>query len=243
MDDVILRHEEIRGIHHLVMDHGPNALDRPMMEALHSALRNLTADGAPAVILASAHPTLFCPGWDLKILAEAGREEVSEFLDTFNALILELFSYPGPTAAAISGHSVAAGCLLAIACDLRVMAAGQPRQGLSELNLGVPVPGDCLRMLRARLSSPALDELVFRGEGCTAERARELGIVHRMELEIAKLASRPRRAFVECKKMLLSDVWEDMRAKRPEEVAAFLDCWYEEETKERIAGVASGLNR
>ncbi len=94
MDDVILRHEEIRGIHHLVMDHGPNALDRPMMEALHSALRNLTADGAPAVILASAHPTLFCPGWDLKILAEAGREEVSEFLDTFNALILELFSYP-----------------------------------------------------------------------------------------------------------------------------------------------------
>ncbi len=76
MDDVILRHEEIRGIHHLVMDNGPNALDRPMMEALHSALRNLAADGAPAVILASAHPTLFCPGWDLKILAEAGRKDV-----------------------------------------------------------------------------------------------------------------------------------------------------------------------
>jgi hypothetical protein len=34
-----------------------------------------------------------------------------------------------------------------------------------------------------------------------------------------------------------------MRATRPEEVAAFLDCWYEEETRERIAGVASGLNR
>ena len=59
------------------------------------------------------------------------------------------------------------------------MATGQARQGLSELNLGVPVPGDCLRMLRARLSSPALDDLVFRGEGCTATRARELGVVHR----------------------------------------------------------------
>jgi enoyl-CoA hydratase/carnithine racemase len=251
MGDVILRHEEIRGIHCLVMDNGPNALDRPMMEALHSALQNLAVDGAPAVILASAHPTLFCPGWDLKVLADAGREEVTEFLDSFNALILELFSYPGPTAAAISGHSVAAGCLLALACDLRVMAVGQARQGLSELNLGVPVPGTCLRMLRARLSSPALDELVFRGEGCTAERARELGIVHRIagadetlavtQLEIAKLAGRPPRAFVECKKMLLGEVWEDMRATRPEETAAFLDCWCEEETRERIAGVANSL--
>jgi enoyl-CoA hydratase/carnithine racemase len=93
--------------------------------------------------------------------------------------------------------------------------------------------------------------LVFRGEGCTAERARELGIVHRTagadetlavtDLEISKLASRPRRAFVECKKMLLGDVWEDMRATRPEEAAAFLDCWYEKETRNRIAGVASSL--
>ena len=38
MDDVILQHEEDRGIHRLVMDHGPNALDRPLMEALRSAL-------------------------------------------------------------------------------------------------------------------------------------------------------------------------------------------------------------
>jgi len=82
-------------------------------------------------------------------------------------------------------------------------------------------------------------------------RARELGIVHRTagadetlavtDLEISKLASRPRRAFVECKKMLLGDVWEDMRATRPEEAAAFLDCWYEKETRNRIAGVASSL--
>ena len=251
MDDVILQHEEIRGVHHLVMDNGPNALDRPMMEALRSTLQNLAPQGAPAIVLASAHPTLFCPGWDLKVLADAGRDEVGEFLDTFNALILEFFSYPGPTAAAIRGHSVAGGCLLALTCDLRVMAVGQSRQGLSELNLGVPVPGSCLRMLRARLSSPALDELVFRGEGCTAERAREFGIVHRIagadetlavtQLEIAKLASRPRRAFVETKKMLLGDVWEEMRTHQPEETAAFLECWYEEETVTRIAGVANSL--
>jgi enoyl-CoA hydratase len=252
MADDVLIHEENRGIHRLVMNRGPNALDQTLMSALRSQLGQLVEGGAPAVVLASSHPRLFCPGWNLKHLADAGREEVGEFLQAFNTLILDLFSYPGPTAAAIGGHSVAAGCLLSLCCDLRVMATGQARQGLSELNLGVPVPGGSLRMVRARLSSPALDDLVFRGEGCTATRARELGIVHRTaaeadtlavtELELGKLASRPRRAFVESKRFLFGEVWEAMRRGSAEEDAAFLDCWFENETKERIAGVARQLS-
>jgi enoyl-CoA hydratase/carnithine racemase len=107
-------------------------------------------------------------------------------------------------------------------------------------------------MLRARLSSPALDDLVFRGEGCTATRARELGIVHRTaapsdtqavtEIELGKAAGRPRRAFVATKRMLLADVWDAMRRGLSEEDAAFLECWFEDETKERIAGVARQLS-
>ena len=253
MADEVLVHEESRGIHRLVMDHGPNALDPALMSALRNGLRELAGGGAPAVILASSHPRLFCPGWDLKLLVDADRDQVGDFLREFNFLILDLFSYPGPTAVAIGGHSVAAGCLLSLCCDLRVMATGQARQGLSELNLGVPVPSNSLRMLRSRLSSPALDEIVFRGEGCTATRARELGIVHRTaaapdtmavtEVELAKLAGRPRRAFVETKNFLLGHVWEDMRQGSPDEDAAFLDCWFENETRERIAGVASQLSQ
>ena len=253
MADTILVHEENRGIHRLVMDHGPNALDPALMSALRESLSQLTDEGAPCVVLASSHATLFCPGWNLKLLADADRAEVGDFLQSFNMLILDLFSYPGPTAAAVGGHAVAAGCLLSLCCDLRVMATGQARQGLSELNLGVPVPSNSLRMLRSRLSSPALDEIVFRGEGCTATRARELGIVHRTaaaadtmavtELELGKLAGRPRRAFVETKRFLLGHVWEQMRQGSPDEDAAFLDCWFEDETRERIARVANHLRQ
>jgi len=253
MADNVLVHEENRGIHRLVMDHGPNALDPALMSALRESLSQLTDEGAPCVVLASSHATLFCPGWNLKLLADADRAEVGDFLQSFNMLILDLFSYPGPTAAAVGGHAVAAGCLLSLCCDLRVMATGQARQGLSELNLGVPVPSNSLRMLRSRLSSPALDEIVFRGEGCTATRARELGIVHRTaaaadtmavtELELGKLAGRPRRAFVETKRFLLGHVWEQMRQGSPDEDAAFLDCWFEDETRERIARVASHLRQ
>ena len=251
MSDNLIRHEEDRGIHHLVMCHGPNALDRPLMEALRTALQQLVSEGAPAVLLRSNHPTLFCPGWDLKVLATTERDELGDFLSSFNHLILDLFSYPGPTAAAVGGHAVAGGCSMVLACDQRVMIEGRPRIGISELNLGVPVPGDCVRMLRARLNSPALDDLVFRGDGCTAERARSLGIVHRAvdsdalvteaRRELGKLAFRPRRAFVESKRFLYGDVWAAMGKTRAEEDAAFLDCWFESETRQRIAGMAQHL--
>jgi enoyl-CoA hydratase/carnithine racemase len=251
MAESLVHHDETKGIHRLTMDHGPNALDRPLMKAMRTELDRLAGDGAPAVIVASAHPTLFCPGWDLKLLADATRDDVRDFLAEFNAVILDLFSYPGPTAAEIGGHAVAAGCLLAVACDLRVMAVGRPHLGLSELNLGVPVPGHSLRMLRSRLSSPAVDDLVFRGEGCSAERARELGLIHRTasseELtavtthEITRLAARPRRAFVETKRLLLSGVWAEMKEAARDEDEAFLECWFEAETHGRIAGVSSRL--
>ena len=61
------------------------------------------------------------------------------------------------------------------------------------------------------------------------------------ELELGKLAGRPRRAFVESKRFLFGEVWEAMRQGSPAENDAFLDCWFEDQTKERIAGVASRL--
>jgi enoyl-CoA hydratase/carnithine racemase len=251
MSEALLRHEEHRGVHRLVMDHGPNALDGPLTTALRQHLAELVGAGAPPVVLASAHPTLFCPGWDLKVMAEAPRDKVAAFLTEFNGMLLDIFSYPGPTAAEIGGHAVAAGCQMVIACDLRVMSEGTPRLGLSELNLGVPVPGHGLRLLRTRLGSPAVDDLVFRGEGCTASRARELGLVHRtappddlsavMDQEVTRLAARPRHAFVETKRMLLSAVWEYMDRTVQDEDEAFLNCWFEDETRERMIRVSSRL--
>ncbi len=251
MAEKVVRHEEHRGVHTLVMDHGANALDWPMMNELRHEVAALAADGAPPLVLVSAHDTVFCPGWDLKLLANAVREEVAEFLVVFDSLIHDLFSYPGPTAAAVGGHAVAGGCLMAIACDLRIMVEGRPRMGISELNLGVPLPADSVRMLRARLNVSAIDDLVFRGDGCTAERARVLGIVHRAttgdrllelaEREIGKVASKPRKAYTRTKQFLLGEVWAAMGRGAPEEHDAFLDCWFEPETQERIRGLALRL--
>ena len=248
--ETLLR-EEINGIHHLVMNDGPNALNATLMDALSGALSELREGGAPPVLLRSSHEILFCPGWDLKDLVGADRDEVAAALDRFNRLIFDLFSYPGPTGAAIHGHAVAGGCLLALCCDLRIMATGRPRIGLSELNLGVPVPALSLMMLRERLAANVVEELVVGGDGCNADRARDQGVVHRIadpdlvlaktERELARLAAKPKHAFAATKQFLLGESWRRMSEPNNADDAVFLDCWFTKETQQRISGMVARL--
>jgi enoyl-CoA hydratase/carnithine racemase len=249
-DETVLR-QEINGIHHLVMNDGPNALNATLMNALSGALSELREGGAPPILLRSSHEILFCPGWDLKDLVGADRDVVSAALDRFNRLILDLFSYPGPTGVAIHGHAVAGGCLLALCCDLRIMATGRPRIGLSELNLGVPVPAASLMMLRERLAANVVEELVVGGDGCSADRAKELGVVYRVadpdsvltttERELARLAAKPKHAFAATKRFLLGESWRRMSEPNTTDDAIFLDCWSTPETQQRIHGIVERL--
>lgn len=247
-----VRVDVVRGITRLVLDRGPNALDLVLMRALSDALSHWEAHGAPPLLLASAHPTLFSPGWDLKQLADADRDQVAEFLRLFNTVVVQLFSYPGPTAAAVEGHAVAGGCLLCLACDVRVMARGPARMGLSEVNLGVPVPAPCVRLLAARLVPSAVEEVMFGGDGCTAERALLLGLATRAaasgravaeaEEVLRSLAARPRRAYAESKRFLHGAVWSEMIS-GPTEDATFLDAWFDPETRGRVLSVVRSFGR
>jgi enoyl-CoA hydratase len=221
------------------------------MEGLSHAIAELREEGAPPILLRSSHKAVFCPGWDLKRLVGARREEVASALARFNRLVYGLFSYPGPTGAAIQGHAVAGGCLLAMCCDLRVMATGRPRIGLSELNLGVPVPASSLVLLRERLAANVVEELVVGGDGCSAERAKDQGVVHRTaepqaalstaERELARLAAKPAQAFAATKRFLLGDSWRRMSDPSTGDDEVFLDCWFSPATQERINGIVERL--
>jgi enoyl-CoA hydratase len=249
MSEDLLRHLDDRGIHRVIMDHGANALDEGLLAALSERIGTLVAVGAPPLLLASSHPTVFCPGWDLKELVGADRDRVASVLGAFNDLILDLFSYPGPTAVAITGHAVAGGCLLAMAADLRVMATGQPRLGFAELNLGLPVPAACIRMLRSR--SLIVDEVMLGGEGCTAERAFQLGLVQQAlpvervtavaDRELRKLGSKPAPAYAATKAFLHGPDWRAMATDYDEEDRQFLELWFTDETQRRIREVVRGL--
>jgi len=252
MGEQAVRLTEEQGAVHLVLDRGANVMDEEMLLALREAVAQAKNEGVPPLLLSSGNPRIFCPGWDLKRLRGAGRDDVARFLRLFEAAVLELFSYPGPTVVAIGGHAIAGGCLLAIAGDRRVVSRGA-RMGLSEINLGVPVPAGCVRMLRSRLAPHAAEELVLQGDGCTPQRALDLGIVQRIveanELmgvvtrDLATLQSKSACAYAEAKRLLHGAAWDEARRAAAAGEETFLRCWLNPDTQARIARLVERLER
>ncbi len=245
--------EERGGVRLLVMDQGANALNLNLVEALHNRLTELMDAGAPPLILSSAHPTVFCPGWDLRYLEGKDRETTREFLRSYEGLLRLLLSYPGPTVGAIAGHAVAGGCLLALACDHRIMARGRARIGLSEVNLGAPVPAGAVALLVARLPRRVAERLVLEGDGLPADRALSEGLVqtvvpgpgHVLEralTEASSLSARPAPAYAAAKRFLLEELVDRMAKRASAGEEAFLDCWLEEATGDRLAAVLRRLS-
>lgn len=235
----------------LRLDHGPNALDDELLSGLDETLASLERDGAPAIVLASAHPTVFCPGLDLKKLDGCLRGEVGELMRRFNALLCRIASYPGPTVAALTGHAIAGGCLLALACDRRVMTRARARIGLSEINLGIPVPAGAVAMLLALYPTRSVEQMVLEGDGFGGERALELGLVERVAdsdgvvdeaIRVAlHLASRPAAAYAAAKRFLRQGVIRSMEERNAAESEHFLDRWFDPDTQDRIGAMIATM--
>ncbi len=69
--------------------------------------------------------------------------DVAKYIQRVDALGWRLFKYPRKTVAAINGHAIAAGTLLAAACDIRVVdagVAGRSLIGLNEVLNGFQIP-------------------------------------------------------------------------------------------------------
>jgi Enoyl-CoA hydratase/isomerase len=93
--------------------------------------------------------------------------------------------------AAVNGHALAGGCVLAAACDLRLMSGGTI--GLTELAVGVPFPTVPLEIMR-HAAGPALDAMVLGAGRLTPGQAASIGLVHEVVEPDQLLATALRRA-------------------------------------------------
>ena len=135
-------------------------------------------------------------------------------------MIERLFTFPKPTVAAVNGAAVAGGCILACACDRRLMA-DDARIGASELAVGVPFPVAALEVMRHTCGSHA-EDVVYGARLLDAHEALTLGLVHevhsagvvleRARAVAAELGGRAPLAYRLAKQQLRRPVVERMRA-------------------------------
>jgi enoyl-CoA hydratase len=239
----VLRMDKARG----------NAIDDAFVADMAAAAGDVAKDGAVrGVLLASAHPKLFCPGLDLVSLFPRDRAGMDRFMKAFSEMALQLFALEKPLVAAISGHAVAGGCVLALTADHRVLRRGV-QIGLNEVRVGVPLPWSVALLLRASVPAHALSRVALLGANFTDEEAVSLGLVHEVrEAEgfeaaclgrLDEFASKDPRALGTTKSHLRATTLHEMRAQEDARRGDFLDAWFSPEGRERIGATVEALGK
>lgn len=163
------RHDDVTV---LTIEHGPvNAFDIDLWLALRAAVGDVPE--TDAMVLTGAGRA-FSAGVDLVRQAASTDTEIAAYLNAMATTVTELFLHPRPVIAALNGHAIGAGALLAFAADERLMSAG--RIGLPEFQVGVPVPPAVLEVARYT-AGRALQHLVMTSALLEPEAAHDLGLI------------------------------------------------------------------
>jgi len=122
-------------------------------------------------------------------LAHGKVNALDAYLPALIGAFRAVFSVGKPVVAAVNGHAIAGGCVLAAACDYRVMATGNGVVGVPELRVGVPFPAAAYEIMRYALGPVGARKVITDGTNYPASEALALGLVDELTAP-ADLAAR-----------------------------------------------------
>jgi enoyl-CoA hydratase len=173
----MIERKDAGGIRTLKLAYGKvSAIDVELGEALIAELRDAMDPSVRAVIITGSG-SAFSAGVDLFRVVKDGPEYGRRFLPVLDAFLQAALTLPKPTVAAINGHAIAGGCILAATCDHRIMTEGNGRIGIPELAVGVPFPALPLQIMAARVADGPLRDLVFTGRTVLIDEAKTIGLI------------------------------------------------------------------
>lgn len=223
-----------------------NALDLELLQALNSALA--AADPSEALVVTGAGRA-FCAGVDLRRLQAENVDHTNAFLDALTESFHRIYDHPAPVVAAINGPAIAGGCIIAAACDRRLMSGGSI--GLTELAVGVPIPTVGIEIVRnvvgARvqdmvLSAKLMNPLEALSAGLVdvlveAEELRETAIA-----EAKRLAAAPIDVVRLTKRQLQAPARDRFPVDRAQDEAAAKRLWGSDPVRQAMADFMAALS-
>jgi enoyl-CoA hydratase/carnithine racemase len=189
-----------------------NALNNELVGELRAELERLKRDPGVRSVILTGEGKFFSFGFDIPEFMDFTREAFTGFLMNLTGLYRCIFLFPKPVIAALNGHTIAGGCMLAMACDQRIMVTGRAKISLNEIAFGSSVFAGSVEILKCRVGHANAERILFSGEMFPAEEALQMGMVDRVvgEDELAgaalatarEFAARDGAAFASIKKLL-----------------------------------------
>ncbi|MET0289735.1 MAG: enoyl-CoA hydratase/isomerase family protein [Pseudoxanthomonas sp.] len=235
-----------------------NALDATLCQALVVALDQAASEGARGVVLSGA-PGVFSGGMDVPWLLSLGSDQTAVLAgwESFFNVVRALASAPLPVVAALTGHAPAGGCVVALCCDYRVMAASRDAAkpftiGLNETQVGLVAPEGIQRLLRRAVGEHRAAWLLMQGELVSAEQAHAIGLVDELlDIEavvprsvawLQTLLARPSAAMLQTRRIARAALVE---ALHPDQIQLerFVEAWTREETQQALQAMVARVRK
>jgi 3,2-trans-enoyl-CoA isomerase len=227
-----------------------NALTRDFLNQIKAGIGDAQRQGAKAVVL-SGSAGRFSAGLDLPVLIRLDREGIAGTWRALYELLHTIAASPIPIVAAITGHAIAGGTVLTIFCDWRVASVGDYKLGISEVQVGIPVPPLILAGLRRLVGLRVADYLAVRGSLLPPQQALQMGLVD----ELAEPGAVVERAIEWCQgyaalpeaasltrnsaRADLVALFEDKRSQED----SFIESWFSPSTQKNIRAVVERLGK
>jgi len=227
-----------------------NAISPDLAKALLGALRDAPGQGFRAVIL-SGTPGMYSAGLDVPALLKLDRAGIIAFWNDFFDLMAAVARSPIPTVAAITGHSPAGGAVIAIFCDYRVMARGNYKIGLNEVQVGLTVPEVIQLALKRLLGHHRAERMMVAGAMIESEAAHAIGLVDEL-VDVGDVVPRalawcqqhlalPAEAMASTRRIARRDLADIMGDPGRFPADDFADAWFGDETQATLQALVARL--
>lgn len=155
------------GVRLVALDTPPvNAFDLELMLAVSHAFRGAVAEQDVRAIVITGSGPVFSAGLDFHAMMKVssqGPEAAERFSRTMHQTFMDIWTCSCPTVAAVNGSSIAAGYLIAAACDFRIVAEGPGEHGLNEIRFGAGFPSVAVELGRS-VMGPRVVQNLLSGE-------------------------------------------------------------------------------
>jgi enoyl-CoA hydratase/carnithine racemase len=239
------------GVATLTLDRPPvNAIDVELLRGVAEQLSQIASTDDVRALVVTGAGACFSAGLDLKLVPRYTRAEQREMIQTLNRGAGQLYCLPIPTVAAVNGHAIAGGLVLALACDYRVGTSAPCQLGLTEARAGIPFPAVPMAIVQAELAPAVARRTTLLARNMGPDAALACGILDELQPadQVAARAHAMARELGAIPRSTYTRIKRQLRAVPSAQIERIvltgddpmLDAWLSAETEAAAAAVLTG---
>lgn len=228
-----------------------NAINFEMVQDLRDCFGELQENDAVKGVILTGQPHYFSAGLDLIELIQYDKAQMSDFFISFGSLYQELVQFPKPFISAISGHSPAGGCVIAVCSDNRYMADGDKYViGLNEVAVNIQISQNLTEIYAFWMGQGLASRYILEGKLLSGKEAVAAGLVDelwpldkvlaRAEKQMQIYMRADQEILINTKAKLRKDLWDKLDSKPEDSLKEANELWWKPEIRAKMeAYVAS----